>query len=246
MVMTFPAVVVKMCSQLRVPLFTMKKPYLAHAVFVACLFIFGAGSSNAGSLEKVVDQYVRFIYYHNRTIHREGMPHPQIIFAEGNVYGACISDRGMVVEATNAYCPYSNTITLDKKQLNPWLAKHGPNSIFAVLAHEYGHYLQTVMSSPKAHKDWNEWVLRADPWMELQADCVAGNILAAAELTDEQAHEAMDLMRELGTHPGPKHGSSLQRLAAFSMGFKDQVERCGSKYLVEFVNDMENKFKHLM
>src|SRR5699024_2798813 len=86
-----------------------------------------------------------------------------------NICGGSTSDIPM-----NAfYCPPADVIAWDRAQLLPMLHQEfGPMAIGTVLAHEYGHAIQSDLGSRAGISRDTKTIVR-----EQQADCFAGNYM---------------------------------------------------------------------
>ena len=128
------------------------------------------------------------------------------------------------------YCPPDDAVAWDQESLFPDLASQfGDFAIAVVLAHEWGHAIQT-------RADVNESTVIT----ELQADCFAGAWVNHVR-TDDDARfdisiEDLDLALagilsledapgSLATDPNA-HGSGFDRVGAFQEGYEETVERC--------------------
>jgi len=130
------------------------------------------------------------------------------------------------------YCPPDDAVAWDQEGLFPDLAaQFGDFAIAVVLAHEWGHAIQT-----RAEVD--------EPTVttELQADCFAGSWVSHVR-TDESARfdistEDLDLALagilslkdapgSLATDPNA-HGSGFDRVGAFQEGFEEGAGRCAA------------------
>ncbi len=134
------------------------------------------------------------------------------------------------IYADNAfYCPLEDTIAWDEEQLFPDLDEaFGDFSASLVLAHEYGHAVQS-----RALED------AATIFLELQADCLAGawagtltergSVLRPTKRDLEQAIGGyLDFRDPLGTPASDPfaHGSAFDRVSAFAQGFGEGSGAC--------------------
>lgn len=135
------------------------------------------------------------------------------------------------------FCPGADMIAWDRGSLVPTGIKYfGDVSIAALLAHEYGHAVQTM----------GDLVDRSTPVIvrEQQADCFAGNYIrwvAEGNSKRFELNTSDGLNRVLAAvitirdpvltpedeemvHEG--HGNALDRISAFQVGFIDGVQAC--------------------
>ena len=148
------------------------------------------------------------------------------------------------------YCPADETIYLDMTFFEELSQRFGAQGDFGpayVIAHEFGHHVQTVLGiseqvraeqqrNPNAANDLS---VR----QELQADCFAGlwahsvfrnpDNANVTDITDEDIREGLDaaaavgddrIQQQAGRNVNPEtwtHGSSEQRMEWFQRGFRD-------------------------
>ncbi len=145
------------------------------------------------------------------------------------------------------YCPGDNHIYLDLSFFNQLADRFGAPGQFAqayVIAHEYGHHIQTLLGTMQAHQDGGTGPQSDSVRLELQADCYAGvwafhanaqfhilqtgdvdQGLAAASAVGDDTLEK----REQGyaVPDSFTHGTSAQRVRWFKRGMaKGEIEDC--------------------
>lgn len=145
------------------------------------------------------------------------------------------------------YCPADQGIYIDTRFYDQLAQMSGDNGDFArlyVIAHEYGHHIQTITGISNQIRSAQAQNPRASNQlqvlMELQADCYAGvwaaknsdriergdlqeGMRAAASIGDDT------LQRNAGRRVNPEsftHGTSEQRMRALQEGFKGDDRRC--------------------
>lgn len=135
--------------------------------------------------------------------------------------------------ANNAFwCPSDGFVAWDEQELFPMLySDYGPFAVAMVLAHEWGHAVQTQVG-------YDDETIR----IEQQADCFAG---AWAADVIERGPDVLgfsidDLEVALGgliafrdepgtpTDHGSAHGSGFDRINAFQEGFEQGAVRCAA------------------
>ena len=135
---------------------------------------------------------------------------PQVIpIAAGTtVYGVCGSFMSGDDIGGSSYCPRTNTIFLVPEQLRGFVEEFGPSTTAYVVAHEFGHAIQT------AYK-----VRLPNPQMELQADCMAGVMIDEGSeelgITREDTIAISKVAYSIGD---PTHGTGEQRAYALAVG----------------------------
>ncbi|WP_024803660.1 metallopeptidase [Nocardia sp. BMG51109] len=142
----------------------------------------------------------------------------------------CKSSTYRMVNA--AYCKLDKTIGWDRGKLLPLVTdKYGPMAVVMVLAHEYGHSLQ---SQARLNGFFTPELV-----LEQQADCFAGVFLRhAAE--GNSAHFTLDTTKGLNGVLGAtvavrdhdpegknnSHGSAFERVTAVQLGWQEGTESC--------------------
>lgn len=150
---------------------------------------------------------------------------PHFVLFRGGTQSGC---GGAYSEVGPHYCPQDETIYLDETFFNELRDRFGAQGDVAqayVIAHEVGHHVQTLLG------------LQSDSIsQELQADCLAG--LWAYSIKDKgvfepnEIQEALSAAAAVGDDNIQKrttgyvqreswtHGSSAQRVAAFTRGYE--------------------------
>lgn len=161
---------------------------------------------------------------------------------EGGLYAYGSSTDGLTVPCIGGdisialfnafYCPSEDIVAWDQESLLPYFAdNYGEFTIAVILAHEWGHVVQS------GHRAG----LAAAPIVqELQADCYAGAWVRHAKDTDQPRFEvdataldeAVAGLIELRDAPGSSaadadaHGSGFDRVTAFQDGYGNGVGTC--------------------
>lgn len=141
------------------------------------------------------------------------------------------------------YCPADKGIYIDTSFYDQLTQMSGTGGDFArlyVIAHEYGHHIQTITGlSPQVRSAQQRNPSQANQLqvaMELQADCYAGmwagknrNLIEPGDLEEGlKAASAIGddtLMRNAGQRIKPEgftHGTSRQRMAALKLGLENR------------------------
>ena len=177
--------------------------------------------AKSASLDQSVEAFGKFVIYHwQKDPKLKNFNPPQIITnvqSDTKVLGGCVSNHGGRLATDvggTSYCPPTNTIYVVQKQLEPFFKHFGPEAIAYVIAHEYGHYLQT-----KFKMDYEQ------PVSELQADCLSGAILGqgAAEL-EITSRDIINMAQAAYSIGSKSHGTGAQRAYAVYAGFGQSPE----------------------
>jgi predicted metalloprotease len=140
-----------------------------------------------------------------------------------------LSCAGQPLSTNNAfYCPPSDLLGYDVNFVRAGYDKIGDGFLYLLLAHEYGHAIQTRVNT-------NRLVSRV---YELQADCLAGAVIGdstRAGTIELERGDADEIMTSIMTIADPDgvpwfdptaHGSNDDRLAAFSRGYRSSYGAC--------------------
>jgi predicted metalloprotease len=132
----------------------------------------------------------------------------------------CHSDTYKLVNAF--FTSRCNLIAWDRGVFMPVAQRYfGDMAVNGVLAHEFGHALQQMA----------KLVTRTDPTIvrEQQADCFAGVTLSTADGLDHVLAGIIitrDPVMDADTQNDDEHGSALDRVSAFQMGFLNGASAC--------------------
>lgn len=208
----------------------------------------GAGAGEPGGTlvpKSETDEFVSYLVddiqeFWADTFSQSGRDYPitKLVLFEGSTTSAC----GPASSATGPfYCPADQKVYLDLGFFDELTSRFGAPGDFAiayVIAHEFGHHVQTVTGVSQAVQDTasqdgsrrNELSVK----QELQADCLAG-VWAHSAVSDLEAgdlEEALTAAAAVGDDRiqqgtsgriDPEswtHGSSEQRRAWFTVGYR--------------------------
>ena len=139
-------------------------------------------------------------------------------------------------EAASAfYSPSADAVFIDLRLLDELAADYGEYAAVAVLAHEWGHFIQDLLQLLT-----NDRPLRQ---IELQADCFTGSFTTYLNQTDQLAEgeyqSARTLFYSIGddivnpdapyNQPGA-HGTGEERQTAFDYGWNSSFFDCLNRY----------------
>lgn len=145
------------------------------------------------------------------------------------------------------YCPADEGIYLDTRFYDQLAQMAGDRGDFArlyVVAHEYGHHIQTITGISQQIRSAQQRNPRAanqlQVLMELQADCYAGvwagknrNLIDPGDIEEGMRAAAAigddTLMERAGRRADPEsftHGTSQQRMTALRLGLQGDDRKC--------------------
>jgi predicted metalloprotease len=212
--------------------------------------------NTAGAIDTYEDCYLIKVYDETDKVWsaeftRLGLAYhrPRLTFFSGSVSTGCGEASSQVGPF---YCPPDEKIYLDIDFLNQLQTQFGATGRYAqayILAHEFGHHLQTLLGiEAKVRKGQQANPSQVNPLsvkMELQADCFAGvwGSLAnkAGNVTVSQADVAQAqnaaaavgddrIEAQAGVRVNPEswtHGSAAQRKTWYTTGFTSgDINRC--------------------
>jgi len=182
----------------------------------------------------------------------QGYRAPQLVIVDGSTSSPC----GTASNQTGPfYCPRDETVYVDPTFFSlmrqQFGASAGDLAQLYVLAHEYGHHVQSITGIMDQHPNDGAGAVGNGVRTELQADCFAGAWVGAmTEEVDEngvpylqaptqaQIADAINaagavgddnIQQESGGFVNPEtwtHGSSAQRQRWFQLGYQGGVSAC--------------------
>ncbi|NYE18694.1 KPN_02809 family neutral zinc metallopeptidase [Microbacterium immunditiarum] len=182
----------------------------------------------------------------------QGYRAPGLIIVDGSTSTQC----GTASNQTGPfYCPPEETVYVDPTFFallrDRFDASAGPLAQLYVLAHEYGHHVQSIAGIMNAHPNNGTGPDSNGVRIELQADCFAGawvqdmtqqvdenGVPFMREPTGQQLQDALGaasavgddhIQQQSGGFVNPEswtHGSSEQRQRWFAAGYRGGVEAC--------------------
>lgn len=178
-------------------------------------------SAKSANLNQSVEAFGNYVIYHwQKDPKLKKFNPPQIITnvqSDTKVLGGCVSNHGGRIATDvggTSYCPRVNTIYVVQEQLEPFYKYFGPAAIAYVIAHEYGHYLQTKFDL--------EYI---QPISELQADCLSGAILGqGAKELEITSRDIINMAQAAYSIGSKSHGTGAQRAYAVYAGFGQSPE----------------------
>jgi predicted metalloprotease len=167
---------------------------------------------------------------------------PTLVFYQGGTSSGC---GNATSDAGPFYCPADSGIYIDTSFYDTMAQQLGAQGDFAryyVMAHEYGHHVQTLTGISaairRAQQQQPQQANQYQVLMELQADCYAGvwagrnrNLIEPGDfeegMTAASAIGDDALMQGAGRSVNPEnftHGSSQQRMQALRLGLESGDE----------------------
>lgn len=127
---------------------------------------------------------------------------------------------GRAVPDNAFYCRSSHSIYYSINLLTEEFTDIGDAAPIVIVAHEWGHAIQSLRGALRRSQSVSQ--------LELQADCFSGAYVRDATsrglFDDSDAQEARDMYAEL--RASRNHGTPKQRLASFENGFTGGVDAC--------------------
>jgi len=126
------------------------------------------------------------------------------------------------------YCPTDNTVYIGQNGLWDSYRQYGAAGPISGLAHEYGHFLQSVMQVPNPGSPTE--AIRH----ENQADCFSGTFIGY--LHDRGSIESPRVVDSVEQYltatasveaPGRDHGTAQERIESFKLGYTAGLPACG-------------------
>jgi predicted metalloprotease len=205
--------------------------------------------NTSGAIERYDDCYLIKVYDEtdevwSRELARRGVAYhrPTLTFFGGSTQTGCGPATSQVGPF---YCPVDQRIYLDLDFLDQLQQQYGAQGRYAqayILAHEYGHHLQTLLGIEQRVRQQQDGATRAQQnalsvRLELQADCLAGvwgklaDTQGNVTVTQAQVAEAQSaaaavgddrIEAKAGVQVDPEtwtHGSAGQRRSWYTRGF---------------------------
>lgn len=126
------------------------------------------------------------------------------------------------------YCPLDRVVYIGGRGVwEEYTDVYGDMSLPVSLAHEYAHHYQVL----RGHVRTSEADVLAD---ELQADCIAGawtDHAFRAGLLEGDDYEEAEAVLLFISHPNiadRTHGTAVERVSAFTLGFDAGIDACNS------------------
>src|SRR3954452_15931945 len=216
--------------------------------------------NSSGALQKYTDCRLIKVYNVADTVWsqefaRRGVPYqkPRLVFFNGGTQTGC----GSASSSTGPfYCPADQELYFDLSFLQQLQDQFGAQGQFAqayIVAHEFGHHLQTLLgteSKVRAAQERNPSLAnRYSVALELQADCYAGVWAKLADqsqqnginLTPDNIKEAQNAAQAVGDDRIQKetqgrvnpesftHGTAEQRNSWFTKGYSSgDIDSCNT------------------
>ncbi len=159
----------------------------------------------------------------------DSLPRLTYIPSGGTASSRCVDTNGYNTQDDRSYnyCATDNTIYVGQDTLWEFFRQYGPWGPISGIAHEYGHFLQSVRNVPSP-RDVAETIRN-----ENQADCVSGTFVRFLESRGSIGHpEEMDRIERylIATAsveaPGRDHGTARERVDSFESGYRGGLAAC--------------------
>lgn len=178
----------------------------------------------AGDGERTVVDYL------NRMgVAEESLPTLVVIPSGGSVGSPCVDVNGDGVQRDRSfdYCPTDNTVYIGQNTLWDAYRQFHAAGALSGLAHEYGHFLQSIKQVPLPQTASD--TIRN----ENQADCFSGAFIgqlpetAAGDITSIEQYLSATASQEA---PGRDHGTARERVESFELGYAGALQACSAFY----------------
>lgn len=159
----------------------------------------------------------------------DSLPRLTYIPAGGTASSQCVDPNGDNTQHDRSYnyCATDNTVYIGQRTLWDFYHQYGPWGPISGIAHEYGHFLQSVRHVPSP-RDVAQTIRN-----ENQADCVSGTFVSFLESRgsigdpDEVDRIERYLMATASVEaPGRDHGTAQERVDSFDMGYRGGLAAC--------------------
>ncbi len=157
------------------------------------------------------------------------LPALAFIGSGGGIDSACVDVNGNDDQHDGSwnYCPTDNTVYIGQNALWDSYRQYRAAGPVSGLAHEYGHFLQSVAQVPQP-------TIPADSIRsENQADCVSGAFIGYLRDRGEIIHpQDIDSIEQYLTAtasveaPGRDHGTAPERVESFHLGYDGTLAAC--------------------
>lgn len=159
----------------------------------------------------------------------ESLPALTFVASGRTAHSQCVDVNGNEVQndRSNDYCPTDNAVFIGQNTLGESYRQYGQAAPISGLAHEYGHFLQSVMQVPSPGSA-TETIRHED-----QADCFSGAFMGFLRdrgsieyPEDVDAVERYLAATASDDAPGRDHGTARERIESFSLGYTGGLPMC--------------------
>ena len=178
----------------------------------------------AGTGARMVTDYLKAI-----GISPESLPALTFVASGRTARSQCVDMNGNEIQndRSNDYCPTDNAVYIGQDTLWDSYRQFGPAGPISGLAHEYGHFLQSVVHVPNPGRA-SETIQHED-----QADCFSGAFMGFLRdrgsieyRTDVDSVERYLTATASDDAPGRDHGTAAERIDSFSLGYNTGLPAC--------------------
>jgi hypothetical protein len=188
-------------------------------------------STDANSMDEFAESGERMVtdYLTQIGLAGDSLPSLSFIPSAGTTASQCVDVNGYDTQNDRSwnYCPTDNTVYIGQNSLWDAYRQYGATAPISGIAHEYGHFLQSVMGVP------NPGSAAETIRHENQADCFSGAFIGY--LHDRGGVESprdVDGVEQYLTAtasveaPGRDHGTAPERIESFQSGFTGGLSAC--------------------
>jgi predicted metalloprotease len=159
----------------------------------------------------------------------ESLPALKFVASGQTAQSQCVDVNGNEIQndRSNDYCPTDNAVYIGQSTLWDSYRHYGQAAPISGLAHEYGHFLQSVMRVPSPGSA-TETIRHED-----QADCFSGAFMGfLRDRGSIRSQEDVDAVERYLTAtasddaPGRDHGTAAERIDSFTLGYAGGLPTC--------------------
>jgi hypothetical protein len=160
----------------------------------------------------------------------DALPRLTYVPAGTGVASTCVDVNGEDTQHDRSfdYCLTDNTVYLGQNTLWDTYRQYGAAGPISGIAHEYGHFLQSVMKVPNP-RSATDTIRNED-----QADCFSGAFLGYLHDRGETGYpnsvERYLTATASADAPGRDHGTADERVESFQLGFRGALPACNGFY----------------
>lgn len=179
--------------------------------------------------ERMVTEYLAHTGITRTGINDDSVPTLTYIPAGSLAISQCVDVNGRATQDDQSfnYCRADNTVYVGQNNLWESYQQYGALGPVSGLAHEYGHFIQSVMQVPLPSSPADN--IRS----ENQADCLSGTFISYLNTRGHiEDPRDVDRVEQYLTAtasvdaPGRDHGTAEERVDSFELGYRSGLPAC--------------------